>query len=268
MGTKSSQDEAREPRDEPQAGRDRPLHERLKLRRDTAKPLYRQLEDRLRVLIEDGAIAVGTTLPAERVLAEALGVSRTTVQQCYNTLREEGLIEGQGRHGSVVQGRTRLAPGMDRLRGFTQEMAEFGRRPASRVLEHRVVTDRSIASLFGLPSTARFLRLVRVRLGDGVPMSVESAWYSLDAAPGLETADPAGSIYGQLAEQGLSLAYCDQTVEATFANVDEHAIFGFTEPVPCLLIKRRSHVAGGAMVEYVEGLFRGDTYRYHLRLDT
>jgi GntR family transcriptional regulator len=85
----------------------------------------------------------------------------------------------------VVQGKAqRLAPGMDRLRGFTQEMIEFGRKPSSRVLDHGVVVDRSIASLFGLPSTARFLRLVRIGLGDDIPRSVESAWYSLDAAPG------------------------------------------------------------------------------------
>lgn len=255
--------------DAPAAARDGPLHALIRLRRDTAKPLYRQLEDQLRDLIEEGAVAAGTTLPAERNLADALGVSRATVQQCYAALREERLIAGQGRHGSIVQDRARkLAPGMDRLRGFTQEMTEFGRRPSSRVLEHAVICDRSIASLFGLPSTARFLRLRRVRLGNDVPLSVESAWYSLDAAPGLESADPHGSIYGQLAALGLSPAWCDQTVEATFPSETERAIFGFTEPVPCLLIKRRSHLARGAMVEYVEGLFRGDTYRYQLHLDS
>jgi GntR family transcriptional regulator len=178
----------------------RPLHSMLRIRQDTAMPLYRQLQEQLCRLIEQGAILPGTTLPAERVLAEALGVSRTTVQQCYHGLREMKLLVGRGRHGSVVQPAPhKIAPGMDRLRGFTQEMQRFGRRSSSRVLEHGVVADRSVASLFGLPSTARFLRLVRVRMGDDVPLSVESAWYSLDAAPGLEYADPYGSIYGQIA---------------------------------------------------------------------
>lgn len=246
-----------------------PLHALLRLRRDTARPLYRQIEDQIARLIASGTIAVGDTLPAERALAEALGVSRATIQQCYSSLRARKLIRGEGRHGSVVQEAGRkLLPGMDRMRGFTQEMAQFGRESTSRVLEHGVVQDRSMASLFGLPSTARFLRLVRVRLGDGVPMSVESAWYSLATAPGVEAADPEASIYAQLGRLGVPLSWCDQTIEATYPNEDECAIFGFHAPLPCLLVKRRSHRADGMMVEYVEGLFRGDTYTYKVRLES
>jgi GntR family transcriptional regulator len=51
-------------------------------------------------------------------------------------------------------------------------------------------------------------------------------------------------------------------------NEEECKIFGFTQPVPCLLIKRRSYMHGDVMMEYVEGLFRGDTYTYRLRLGT
>src|SRR4051812_27923176 len=37
-------------------------------------------------------------------------------------------------------------------------------------------------------------------------------------------------------------------------------------PIPCLLIKRRSYTHGDVMIEYVEGLFRGDAYSYRLNL--
>ncbi len=241
----------------------------VRLRRDTAMPLYRQLEEQLVGLIASGRISSGAALPAERRLAETLGISRATVQQSYASLRDRNLIAGHGRHGSIVQhGAGKLAPDMDRLRGFTQEMRELGRRPSARVLEHAIVADRSMASLFGLPSTARFLRLVRVRCGDDVPLSRESAWYSLDAAPFLADADPGGSIYGQLAQNGLPLAYCDQTIEATFPTQEERDLFGFKEPTPCLLIKRQSFLPDRRMVEYVEGVFRGDAYTYRLRLES
>jgi GntR family transcriptional regulator len=245
-----------------------PLHQLLQLRRDTAMPLYQQIEEQIIELLQSGGIADGATLPAERQLAEALGVSRSTIQNCYNSLRAKQLLRGEGRHGSIVQARPeRLRPNMDRLKGFTQEMRELGKRPSTRVLEHEVVTDRSMASLFGLHSQARFLRLVRVRLGDDEPLSLESAWYSLDVAPGLADADPSGSIYTQLAIEGIHLDYCEQSVEATMPTHFEASVFGFDSPVPCLLIKRRSHMRQGVMVEYVEGLFRGDNYVYRLRLD-
>lgn len=247
---------------------DEPLHRLVSLMREVPHPLYLQLEEQIATLITTERLPPGTTLPPERRLAEALGVSRATVRTSYNALRLRGLLGGRGRRGSVVQASApgRLAPGMDRLKGFTQEMEEMGRIPSTRVLERRIVTDRSIASLFGLRSDASFLHLIRVRYGDEQPLTVESAWYSLDVAPHLETADPNASIYAELTRVGLPLDYCDQTIETAVPNAKECEIFGFERPTPCLLIKRRSHVKTGAMVEYVEGLFRGDAYIYRLRL--
>lgn len=239
----------------------------LELRNDTAKPLYQQLEDQLTQLIGDGTLPPGTTLPAERQLAERLKISRTTVQRSYNSLRERKLLSAQGRLGSIVQGTgSRLHPGMDRLKGFTEEMRELGRVASSHILEQTIVTDRSIASIFGGPSHARFLKLVRVRSGDGRPMSREVAWYNLERVPDLPKADLTQSVYAALRQLGAPLRHCEQTIEAAAPTADECAIFGFEHPLPCLLIKRRSFGQDGDMLEYVEGLFRGDAYTYKLSL--
>jgi GntR family transcriptional regulator len=238
------------------------------VREDTARPIYQQLQDQLLSLIGAGRIAPGSTLPAERQLAESLGVSRATIQRCYNTLREQRLIRGAGRHGSIVEGEgPRLLPGMDRLKGFTQEMRELGRKPSTKILKKQVLRNQTIAALFGLPKSARFLKLVRIRLGDDIPLTYETAWYSLDAAPFLERADFSASIYAQLAAQGVSLVFCDQTIEAISPSERISEIFGFAAPLPCLLIKRRSYARGDLMVEYVEGVFRGDSYTYQVRLN-
>lgn len=245
-----------------------PIASWLRIRGDTAKPIYQQLEEQLIALIEDGRIRAGTTLPAERQLAETMGISRATIQRCYNTLRERQLIRAYGRNGSIVEGEgLRLLPGMDRLKGFTQEMQEMGRTPSSKILEREIVEDRQIASIFDLPSTTPLLKLVRIRYGDEIPLSYEKAWYSLNAARFLADADVNASMYAQLAQGGVALAYCDQTIEATLPDALESEVFGFENPVPCLLIKRRSYNRRDVMVEYVEGLFRGDAYTYRLRLD-
>jgi GntR family transcriptional regulator len=218
-------------------------------------------------LIVDETLAAGTTLPAERQIAEHLNISRATVQRCYNTLRQRKLLSAHGRLGSIVQGAgSRLHPGMDRLKGFTEEMRELGREPSSVILERKVDSDRSIASIFGLPSHAQFLKLIRVRSGDGVPMSREVAWYSLSAAPRLNEKDLSQSLYAHLRTEGVPPTHCEQTIEAAAPTPQECALFGFSNPVPCLLIKRRTYTWGNTMVEYVEGLFRGDAYTYRLAL--
>jgi len=47
-------------------------------------------------------------------------------------------------------------------------------------------------------------------------------------------------------------------------------VFGFESPEPCLLLKRKTYTsqraARQALVEYVEGCFRGDAYVYRLKL--
>ena len=245
-----------------------PLAALIAFQTDTAEPLYSQLERQLRGLIDEGRIARGATLPAERLMAEMLGISRTTVKRCYAMLVEAELIRARGRLGYIVEAvpTARLDPGLDRLKGFTEEMRELGRTPTSDILGCEPVDDRAIASIFGLPSTTSLLRLERVRRGDGVPLSHELAWYNLEAVPQLADIDPTGSIYAELHRLGTKLATCEQWIEAAMPTKQECEIFGFAKPVPCLLIKRKSFDVGGRMIEYVEGLFRGDSYAYRLKM--
>ncbi len=70
--------------------------------RDNA-PLYEALADRVRLLVLDGRIALGTRLPAERLLAEHESLSRTTVANAYARLRELGYLHSVRGSGSVAR---------------------------------------------------------------------------------------------------------------------------------------------------------------------
>ena len=64
---------------------------------------YESLAERVRLLILDGRIGVDTRLPAERDLAERLGLSRTTVTAAYRHLRDQGLLHSVRGSGSVAR---------------------------------------------------------------------------------------------------------------------------------------------------------------------
>lgn len=71
-------------------------------------PMYVGLSDALRLLIGDGRIGLGTRLPSERDLTDALGVSRTTVTRAYADLRDRGFAEarqGAGTYARIPGGR-------------------------------------------------------------------------------------------------------------------------------------------------------------------
>lgn len=70
-------------------------------------PAYRGLADGIRVLVLEGRIPVAARLPAERELALALGVSRTTAAAAYEALRAEGFARsrrGAGTWTAVPEG--------------------------------------------------------------------------------------------------------------------------------------------------------------------
>jgi GntR family transcriptional regulator / MocR family aminotransferase len=60
------------------------------------------LTGQLRLAIADGRLPAGSRLPASRVLAEELRVSRGVVTEAYQRLAEGGQVAGRGRAGTVV----------------------------------------------------------------------------------------------------------------------------------------------------------------------
>jgi GntR family transcriptional repressor for pyruvate dehydrogenase complex len=77
--------------------------------RPVSRPrLYEQLVERLRAHIEEAELQPGDRLPAERDLAERLGVSRNSVKQATVVLEVQGIVEI--RHGGGTYLRRRDFP--------------------------------------------------------------------------------------------------------------------------------------------------------------
>lgn len=75
---------------------------RIPLDRQSATPLYQQIETYLRQGILSGSLAADTRLPASRQLARDLGVNRITVENAYAELETDGLIYSKMGSGTYV----------------------------------------------------------------------------------------------------------------------------------------------------------------------
>ncbi|MGU3400499.1 FadR/GntR family transcriptional regulator [Brucellaceae bacterium D45D] len=67
--------------------------------------LYQQIADRVRALIEDGQFPAGSRLPAERELAQQLGVSRPSLREALIALEIAGNVEIRMGSGIYVNAR-------------------------------------------------------------------------------------------------------------------------------------------------------------------
>ncbi|WP_335936400.1 aminotransferase-like domain-containing protein [Streptomyces sp. PTD5-9] len=109
-------------------------------------PLYRRLAEGLHDAVRRGEVGAGSRLPAERVLARSLGVSRTTVVGAYRLLREEGLLEsGRGSGTRVVASGRWVGP---EVPAATLPSAKLPDEPPPGVLD---LSGSVVAGLDGLP---------------------------------------------------------------------------------------------------------------------
>ncbi|WP_261663100.1 PLP-dependent aminotransferase family protein [Deinococcus sp. Marseille-Q6407] len=97
------------------------LLEQLQPDRSAAVPLTRQLAAGLRSLSASGQLPAGAQLPPTRQLAAALGISRGTVTEVFETLCAEGYLEAQVGAGTFV--RALPAAGRDRGRPSARAQA-------------------------------------------------------------------------------------------------------------------------------------------------
>jgi DNA-binding transcriptional MocR family regulator len=73
------------------------------LEEDSDGPLYLQISDGLKRIVDRGDVPLGTVLPAERSLARSLAVSRSTVVSAYDRLKVEGWLESRRGSGTWVR---------------------------------------------------------------------------------------------------------------------------------------------------------------------
>jgi DNA-binding FadR family transcriptional regulator len=107
--------------------------------------LYRQVADKLRALIDQGEFPPGARLPAERELAEKLGISRPTVREALIALEVEGRVRirvGSGIYVAEAPPKPQAPPQMLQAEGPFE------------VLQARQLIETTIAAKAALEATA------------------------------------------------------------------------------------------------------------------
>ena len=233
---------------------------------NSAVPKHQQLKGILGELASV-QLAPGDMLPSERQLCTDYGVSRITVREAIGQLVAEGvLVRSQGKGTFVAH---RPVRSQLHLASFSEEMRRMGLTPSTRVLSVECTTPpEHTARALGLAPGAPAYRLHRLRLGDGVPISVDDAWYNAAYCPGLDSLDLTSSVYDILARRyGRRIDHADQTVNAGLAGEEIGRLLQVASTSPVLFFDRVASSAGIA-VEHTRSWYRSDRYEVEMSLDS
>jgi GntR family transcriptional regulator len=221
------------------------------------QPKYLRIHTELRDRISSGRWPAGTSLPAQRELADEFGVSIMTLRQALQLLADDGLIDT--RHGSGTYVAARYAYDLGHLRSFASDLAAQGAEITTRLLAaETVVPPEPVGARLGGPGEV--LRLRRLRLVGGRPLILQTSYLP---APLVRALDPGElgqrGIYTVLAEHGLAVARASETI--TPAVLGPHDARELARPAdsPALLSHRISFTAGDVPVVDDHALLPGDS---------
>jgi GntR family transcriptional regulator len=82
--------------------RERASRTLIRVSKTSGIPVYKQVVDQVKFMIEADQLRDDDRLPSSRMLAANLGVNRNTVARAYAQLRDEGYLESRRRAGMVV----------------------------------------------------------------------------------------------------------------------------------------------------------------------
>jgi GntR family transcriptional regulator len=225
---------------------------------------------RLRILerIRSGELAPGSRLGAERDLAVEHGVSRSTLRQALAALEAAGTVHRvPGRGGGTFVGHGKVERDLSQVVGVPQLLRSQGIIAGTRVVSTAVVAaDDATAAALELPPGGYVFDVVRIRLADRSPISLEHARLPADRFPGLLDLPLGGSVYELLDEHyGVSPDEALERIEVVEASPDEGRILGLPEGAPLLSVTRVTRDDAGTPIEYSHDLFRADRTRIVVR---
>ena len=163
----------------------------------TLGPAAEDVRARILEEITSGALGPGERLGAERDMSVRYGVSRSTLRLAIDALESTGhLRRVRGRTGGTFVAERRVERDLTHITGLPAYLRRQGFEAGTRVLSARLIEadDETVHALELAPGALVF-EIVRTRLADGAPVSLERARLPAERFPGLLDHSLRDSIY-------------------------------------------------------------------------
>ncbi len=225
-------------------------------------PLYIQIENKLRELIQQPEYKNGKKLPNEIDIARQLGVSRSTMRQAINKLVYEGLLIRKKGIGTVAANVMVTSKAGNWL-SFSQEMKAMGIEVRNyEMFVGWVLPSRELSQFFNISGDTKILKLERLRGNPENPFVFFISYFNPRIGltgeedftrPLYEILEKDYSTIVKLSKEEISAQLADKLLmeKLDLKNGD-----------PVLKRKRFVFDPGGRPVEWNVGYYRADSFVY------
>lgn len=244
--------------------------------------VHERAHEALRRLAGELAERGESRLPTERVLAERLETSRTTVRRALDLLERDHTIRRvRGRAGGAYLTKVEkrdtslhaarpfcrthgIVRSLNTVKGIPEILHDQGFRDGTTVIRAGLVRAKAAAAALGVADHDPVVSLLRLRHADGETLSLEQMYMRPELAGLLRT--EMKSVYRTLpSECGVQICVAEESIEIASLSRLEGDLLGQPAGTPVLKLERLGYDQHGRAVEYSVDLFRADRTRLNVR---
>lgn len=236
--------------------------------RNPAVPEHVRVEQQLVSDMRAGILSPGTRLPTEAQLMERFNVCISTIREAVHNMRERGLIEVRAsRKICVVQ--PKITQELVGLTGFVEDMQALGMQATARVIDKKIVAaDETVARQLQLRKGDPVVRIQRVRIGDGLPLSFDETFLLRSVGEKIMNDDLVTiQIFTLLEEKyNTPLIEAEYNMEAVSCPRSVAQALKIRIGSPVFMIERTSYSIDRRPVDYEKLYYSADHIRFATRL--
>jgi GntR family transcriptional regulator len=234
-------------------------------------PVYYQIKQTIKSWIINREINPGGKIPSENELADMFKVTRLTVRQAISQLSQEGFLSSKRGEGTFVTNNKNLIDSFSiEFSGFMDDLFyQISKSKTKSVIINRMTAPKPIKEKLGLGARINeVIQVKRIRYWGVKPFAYTVNYLPLEIGMRITQ----GQLYKkpllQIMEENLGIQFTEafQTIQASFSDQEVSKCLRIPSGSPVLFVERIMYTLKRKPVEFVQSSYRGDLYKYIVRL--
>lgn len=234
-------------------------------------PVYYQIKQTIKNWIINNEYSPGDKIPSENELAKQFNVSRLTVRQATSQLIQEGFLSSRRGEGTFVTKNEGLIRSFNlEFTGFMDDLFYQVSKTKTKTVDiTRTKIPKYVSDKVKFHKDPDEIILIkRIRFKEDKTFAYTINYLPVELGERIKQSDLFKKPLLQIMEQDLGIEFTEafQTIEASFADQEIAEKLGVASGGPILLVERTMYSKRRKPVEFVQSYYRGDLYKYIVRL--